>query len=185
MEESSAAAYPKQGVCFTCSVPCRVLPLLFHGDKPLAETTKYVWSTLVYRTRECVDRQKQFNCSQVAFLNPQPLTFKRSLTMVSTESTSITVLGKKNGKPKSRVCPFWKLAVHICALHLISFWLKKIFRLFQIWFLLWIKSIWYLYTQEKPMCLSQKICININFEQESNLGVRLFGSSKKCTQRSA
>lgn len=113
MEESSATAYPKQGVCFTCSLPCRVLPLLFCADKPLTEITKYFWFMLVHRTRECVDRQKLFNCSQVAFLNPQPLTFKKSLTTVSTESTSITVLGKKNGKPKTRVCPFWKLAVHI------------------------------------------------------------------------
>lgn len=55
---------------------------------------------LVHRTRKCVDRQKQFNCSQVAFLNPQPLTFKKSLTTVSTESPSITVLGKRVGSQK-------------------------------------------------------------------------------------
>lgn len=55
---------------------------------------------LVHRTRECVDRQKQFNYSQVEFLNPQLLTFKKSLTTVNTESPSITVLGRKMGSQK-------------------------------------------------------------------------------------
>jgi len=53
---------------------------------------------LVLTARECVDRQKKFNFSQVSFLNPQALTFEKSLAMVSAESTSVIVLGKKMGR---------------------------------------------------------------------------------------
>lgn len=112
----------KAGCLFYLLSSLQGASLLFCRDKPLTEATKYFWSMLMHRTRECVDRKKQFNCSPVAFLNPQPLTLKKSLTTVSTESTSITVLRKKNEKLKTRVLPFWKLAVHISALHLISFW---------------------------------------------------------------
>lgn len=56
--------------------------VFLHRQASVTETTKYHRYILVHITREYVDRQKQFNFSQVSFLNPQSLTFEKSLAMV-------------------------------------------------------------------------------------------------------
>lgn len=64
------------------------------------------------------------------------------------------------------MCPFWKLAVCIFCSAFNKLVIKEDFQGFPNTVLLQLKSIQYLYTQEKPMCLSQKICININVKQK-------------------